>query len=244
MRALYISAATLVPMADISGSKVLVLGGSGVLGGLIATEIAQRGGKVALAGRSRARLRTRAEAIGSDTHVFVGDLVSPDVPERIVGEAHDVLGGLDGLICAAGEVAFGPFRDLDDSVLERLTASNLTGPLRTIRSALGRIGSGGFVVGLTGAVVDTPTAGMAAYSSVKSGLSAALSAVAREARRDGVYVLDARPPHTETGLAERAIAGSAPELPTGLDPAIVARTIVDAVESGTRTLPPDAFKQE
>jgi cyclic-di-GMP-binding biofilm dispersal mediator protein len=46
-----------------------------------------------------------------------------------------------------------------------------------------------------------------------------------------VHVLDARPPHTETGLATRPLAGSAPRLPPGLDPADVAARIVDAIEA-------------
>lgn len=64
---------------------------------------------------------------------------------------------------------------------------------------------------------------------------------AREARRRGVGVIDARPPHTETGLATRAIAGVAPTMPTGLDPVAVAATICDAVAGDVTDLPSSAF---
>jgi hypothetical protein len=47
-----------------------------------------------------------------------------------------------------------------------------------------------------------------------------------------VSVIDARPPHTETGLADRPLAGTAPRLPRGLEPADVARRIVAAIEAG------------
>lgn len=230
-------------MPSLDGSRVLVLGGSGVLGGLIATELTTRGARTALAGRSRSRLRERAAQL-RNAPTLVGDLVAPDAAERLVGEAVEALGGLDGLVCAAGEVAFGRFADLEDSVLERLVASNLTGPLRAVRSALSQLDDGGHIAVITGAVVDTPTAGLAAYSGVKAGLSAALAAVAREARRHGIQVLDARPPHTDTGLVDRAIAGSAPTLPAGLDPRDVARIIVEGIEAGARQLPPAAFVAE
>ena len=48
-------------------------------------------------------------------------------------------------------------------------------------------------------------------------------ALAREARRGKVRVIDARPPHTETGLAGRAIEGQAPRMPEGLSSETVAK---------------------
>ena len=73
---------------------------------------------------------------------------------------------------------------------------------------------------------------MAAYAASKAALTAADKALTRELRRCGVDVIDIRPPHTETGLAGRPLAGTAPPLPQGLDPDAVARQILDAVESG------------
>jgi cyclic-di-GMP-binding biofilm dispersal mediator protein len=56
-------------------------------------------------------------------------------------------------------------------------------------------------------------------------------------------VIDARPPHTETGLATRAVEGTAPKLPTGLDPASVAATICDAITRDVVVdLPSTAFQ--
>jgi cyclic-di-GMP-binding biofilm dispersal mediator protein len=77
---------------------------------------------------------------------------------------------------------------------------------------------------------------MAAYSAAKAGLSAATRALARELRRERIHVLDARPPHTETGLAERPIEGAAPPLPAGLTPDAVARRIVVGLLEGEREL--------
>ena len=45
-------------------------------------------------------------------------------------------------------------------------------------------------------------------------------------------MIDVRPPHTETGLATRPLAGSAPKMPQGLDPAAVAERVVAAIEQG------------
>jgi cyclic-di-GMP-binding biofilm dispersal mediator protein len=75
----------------------------------------------------------------------------------------------------------------------------------------------------------------------KAALRAFDEGLAREARRKGVRVIDARPPHTETGLAGRAIAGTAPKMGGGLEPAVVARVICDGIESGATDLGSPAF---
>jgi cyclic-di-GMP-binding biofilm dispersal mediator protein len=72
-------------------------------------------------------------------------------------------------------------------------------------------------------------------------LSAFDAAAGRELRRARIRLVDARPPHTETGLATRPIAGSAPVLPTGLDPDAVAERIVTAIEADERDLASTAF---
>lgn len=226
---------------ELSGSRILVLGASGVLGGLIAHLLAERGATVALAGRSETDLAARAEGIDGDTPVIVFDLRAPADCTAVVEKAAGALGGLDGVVNAAGVVAFGPLSELDDATFDELVAADLTGPVRVMRAAIARMDDGGFLVNITGVVAEQPTAGLTAYSAVKAGLSAASAALHKEARRNKITVLDARPPHTETGLADRAIAGTAPSMPDGLDPAEVAAVIVDAIESGRRELPPSAF---
>ncbi len=101
--------------------------------------------------------------------------------------------------------------------------------------------AGGFIVNITGVIAEQPTAGLTVYSAVKAGLSAATLALGRELRRSGIHVMDARPPHTETGLASRSIAGTAAALPQGLAPADVASTIVAGLAAGSRELPATAF---
>lgn len=224
---------------DLQDARVLILGGSGVLGGAIATHLKSRGAKVALAGRNEARLREQSSALG-DVPTIVFDMKIPADGRRVVEEAIDALGGLDGIVNAAGVVAFGPLADLTDQTLEELVIVDFMAPLRIIRIALPHL-ENGFVVNLTGVVAESPVAGLVAYSAVKSALSAAAKGLTRELRRSNVHFLDARPPHTETGLAERPIAGTAPQMPAGLDPEIVARTVVDGLAAGQRELAASAF---
>ncbi len=223
-----------MPPIAISGKRVLLLGGSGELGSRIAAELRQRGATVLGTGRHPDGL---ADRTGSDSLRF--DLRKDD-PAELIARAVATLGGLDGIINAAGVVAFGPLEDLSDEALDELVATDFTGPLRVLRAALPHL-EDGFWVGITGVVAEQPIGGMAAYSAVKAGLSAATRALARELRRRRIHVLDARPPHTETGLAGRPIEGATPPLPAGLDPDHVARRIVEGLAAGERELPSTAF---
>lgn len=226
---------------DLTDQRVLVLGGSGVLGAAVGAELAQRGARVLLAGRDAMRLRQRAGEIGPDVPSVIFDMRNAAHAAHVVETSAAQLGGLDGIVNAAGVVAFGPLSELSDAVLDELVATDLVGPLRVARAALPHI-EDGFIVNITGVVAEQPVASMAAYSAVKAGLSAASSALGRELRRRGIRVLDARPPHTETGLAHRSIAGEAPAMPPGLDPAHVARTVIDGLVEGRRELPAEAFR--
>jgi len=223
-----------MPPISLSGSRVLVLGGSGELGTRIIAELRSRGAIVLASGRGAGRSGDPTESNMLEFDLLVGD------PTQLIERAVETLGGLDGVVNAAGVVAFGPFETLSDDSLDELVNTNLTAPLRVLREAIPHI-EGGFWVSITGVVAEQPVGGMAAYSAVKAGLSAATKALARELRRKKIHLLDARPPHTETGLATRPIEGSPPALPTGLDPDLVARRIVEALAAGERELASTQF---
>jgi cyclic-di-GMP-binding biofilm dispersal mediator protein len=104
------------------------------------------------------------------------------------------------------------------------------------RAALAHLDRDSFLLNLSAVVAERPTARMAAYSATKAALTAFDPAARLELRQRGIRVIDARPPHTETGLATRPIAGVAPTLGRGLDPGAVARTVVAAIRDERQQL--------
>ena len=228
-----------VPARSLHGSRILVAGATGVLGSGLARTLHQRGARLALTGRRNEPLLALGGECGAFT--YVGDLRDPLHARRIASDAAAHLGGLDGLINAAGVVAFGNLIDTPDDVIEDLFLTNVLAPLWLLRAALPHLVNGSFVVHLSGVVAEMALPGMAAYSSSKAALMAADTALARELRRTGVSVLDVRPPHTETGLATRALSGEAPRMAAGLDPQTVVDRIVTALETGEADLPSSAF---
>ena len=222
------------PPQTVKNPVVAVVGATGGLGSAISRELARRGARLVLAGRDPATLQELSEELPGSVCAVL-DLHDPDAGDRLVATATAAFGRLDVLVNAAGIVAFGSLADTPDIVIEELFLTNVIGPLWLLRRCLPLLqASRGTVVQLSAVVAEQPLPGMAAYSATKAALSAADAALARELRRVGVRVLDARPPHTNTGLHERPLHGSAPRLSGGLDPHAVARTIADALDEPKR----------
>ncbi len=231
-------------MDKLRGSNILVLGASGALGALIAQKLVDQGAQVmgttssndnadripsAVAPRLLLNLE-RAESV----QVLIDYLIQSDAK-------------IDGLVNATGVVAFGSASELKMETIERLTAVNLAGPVAVISGLIPALrksterGNKPFVVNISGVVAEVPMANLAAYSATKAGLWAFDQALSREVRRDGIRVIDARPGHTETGLASRAISGKSPAFPTGMSPDLVAARIVEAILNEETDLPSTSF---
>ncbi|GAB3016931.1 short-chain dehydrogenase [Nocardioides flavus (ex Wang et al. 2016)] len=221
----------------LDGARIAVVGATGVLGSLLTTELSARGARVLVVGRDAERLA----ALPGEGRV-VADLGDARAGEDVARAAREHLGGLDGLVNAAGVVAFGSLADTPDEVVEELFLANVVGPLLLLRRVLPLLEeSQGFVAQVSAVVAEQPMPRMAAYSASKAALSAAAVSLRTELRRSRVDVLDVRPPHTETGLATRPLSGQAPRLPAGKDPGDVARRIVEAIAAGEHDLGPEAF---
>lgn len=228
---------------DLKGSRVLVAGASGVLGAEVSRALHKAGARLVLAGRDPGRLDALSgELGGAPTLTF--DALDLERCAVVVDEAAATLGGLDVLVVAFGVAAFGPAEQTDDVITEHLFTVNTMAPMAMVRAAVGRMDGAGTVAVLSAILADYPTAGMAAYTASKAGLSAWLTAVRQEQRKQGVTVFDIRPPHIETGLADRAVAGTAPDMKAGAEVEEVVTLIVDGIRDGRRELRYDLQKRE
>lgn len=222
---------------ELRGRSILIAGASGGLGSALAAELSGRGATLTLVGR-----RTDALAdLDVPGHRLSLDLRDPRSCERAVREAVDFGGGLDVVINAVGVIAFGTVEELTIDHMEDLFMTNTFIPISLAKAGLAAMSEGGVIVNISGVIAEQNMPGMAAYGASKAAVKSFDEALAREARRRKIRVLDARPPHTETGLARRPLEGVAPKMATGLSPTAVAKVIVDAVVSGATDLPSAAF---
>lgn len=219
------------------GASILLTGATGGLGSAIAADLARRGATLTLVARRADAL----DALPVPGRRLSLDLRDPGACQAAVAGAVAHAGRLDAVVNAVGVVAFGTVEELSADTVEELFLTNTFVPLFLARAALGALAEGGVIVNISGVIAEQNLPGMAAYGASKAAVRSFDEALGREARRRRIRVIDARPPHTETGLAERPIAGAAPRMPKGLEPSAVAATIVDAIAAGVSDLPSTAF---
>ena len=216
---------------DFAQKIALVAGGTGGLGALIATELRARGCIVT----------TVSRAPSSDAAHISADLRSPEAISAVMNSIVERHGALDIVVNAMGVVAFGTVDATSIDTIEELFLTNTFAHIFLMKEALKCARQGSVLVGISGVIAEQNLPGMATYGASKAAVRSFNEALTREARRSGIRVIDARPPHTETGLSTRAIAGDPPKFPVGLDPTKVAQRIVRAIADGETDLPSTAF---
>ena len=223
-------------MSDsLAGKRIVIIGGSGVLGAEFARHLKAVGADLRLLARN-------PSAIPSD----LVDLVHTQVDVRDREALSSALsavgaGGVDGIINAAGVVAFGALGEVPASVVEELVQTNALGTVNVLACGAEVVSEGGFIASLTGVAADMTVMNMSAYCASKSAAHSAMAIGARELRSKKITVLDVRAPHTETGLTERALWGTAPKMPPGLEPSALVARVITALGNGEKDLPADSF---
>ncbi|WP_157853065.1 SDR family NAD(P)-dependent oxidoreductase [Streptomyces xanthophaeus] len=205
---------------------MLAVGATAVLGGLAAPELCARSALVALAGRDPGLLTQRAARLGARPARRM-DAYDTDGCAALAPWAHEQLGGLDGVLVTVGVAGFGLVQELPDTAAEHLFQVNVLCPAPVLRSAVGLVAVDGFLAAVTGAIVDTPMRATADYAASKTALSCWLGVLGREVRHSGLRVFDFRPPHLDTGFADRPVRGHPPTLPPGADPLPAVSGMVD-----------------
>lgn len=218
---------------ELTGARSLVVGATGVLGGSLARALNDAGARLVVTGRDAGRLAALAEMSEATIEL---DLLDTAAARAAVAEAAERLGGLDLVVVATGVAGFGSAAETSDAVVEELFAVNTLGPVAVLSSAVPQMERGGALVALSAVLADAPMAGMAAYSASKAGLSGYLGALRREVRRQGLGVFDVRPPHLDTGLADRALSGTPPRLPEGYDVDDLVAHVLRGLHEGAREL--------
>lgn len=228
---------------ELAGKRILVVGASGVLGGELVRQLRAHGAEVL--GTASSNDSAAKIPAGAEVRLLL-DLTQPESITTLT-DYLTAASEVDGIINAAGVVAFGPASELEAATLAKLMQINAQGPIQLLTQLhqtlklSAEAGKEPFIVNITGVVAETPLPNLAAYSGSKTAIHGFLTGLTREWRRDGIRVLSACPGHTETGLASRAIQGTAPSFPQGFSAEHVVKRIIDAVLNDEKELPSTAF---
>lgn len=215
---------------NFADQNVVVVGAAGALGSKLTSALLESGANVigtASSAESLAKINPQV------TEKYLVNLTDPASIQAFTKSLISAHQKISGVVIASGVVGFGVSESISAADSAKIMQINYLGPSQLINELFPILKSEGtdetFVLGISGIVVEQIFPGMGAYSSSKAAFSAYLQTITKEWRRYKIKVTEARMGHTETGLANRAIFGSAPQMPTGLDPAEVIKVMLDAV---------------
>ncbi len=153
----------------LSGRRILVTGAASGMGREIAKLFAQEGALLALFDRDEQGLGEVAASLAMAA--FACDVADRAQVNRTVAAAGEALGGLDGIVSAAGILDITPFDELAPESWDRMIAVNLTGPFNVAKAALPllRAADKATIVTISSVSGLMPMAGTAGYSASKGG---------------------------------------------------------------------------
>jgi NAD(P)-dependent dehydrogenase (short-subunit alcohol dehydrogenase family) len=129
--------------------------------------------------------KPRLDAVAADLgqRAIVVDVSAEDSVSAGVDAAADILGGIDGLVNAAGILVTKPFWETDIATFNRLMAVNVGGPLLMCTKALPHLRRAGAatIVNISSMAGLRAVEGLAAYSATKGALLRLTEAIAMEA---------------------------------------------------------------
>jgi NAD(P)-dependent dehydrogenase (short-subunit alcohol dehydrogenase family) len=162
-------------MARLTGRKILITGGASGIGLATAKLFRQEGAKVAVLDRATGAWD------GIFAQVDVADAASVQLAVR---SAETALGGLDGVVNAAGIFSAAGLTDTTPELFSRILAVNLLGTFLVVQATapiLLKRGSAATIVNIGSGVGITPTGpGSTAYVASKGGVIAMTKALAME----------------------------------------------------------------
>lgn len=165
--------------------RVLVTGGGSGIGAAVAATLLARGSRVAVAGRRRERLEGVCGGHGDRAMPLPCDLADPAQRSGLLHRAADALGGLDGVVYAAGIASHQLPGAIGEDDLRLQLEVNLVAPLRLGEEALEVMGAGAFVY-VASNLAHRPIATSAAYSASKAGFLAAMRSLAAAGAGQGL----------------------------------------------------------
>lgn len=231
-------------MSELAGKTVLVVGANGAFGTEFCKQLMAAGVNVIGTARS-AENSTRLIAELAERLLL--DLESSESITTLATYLQAGTTPIDGVVLASGVVAFGQISETPAAILKKLFDVNTLGQISLVSQLIpklitsGEAGRDPFVLSISGVIAESPMAGLAAYSASKTALHGYATAAAKELRRQGIRWLDARPGHTESGLASRAIFGQAPNFGAGLEVSNVVSRIIKGITDGEKDLPSTSF---
>ena len=177
-----------------SGKTIVVTGGFGALGRIVAQVAQQVGAKVALVDRGHPPPDLSADLAVGDV-----DLADFAAAERAFAKIGEAFGRIDALFNIAGAFEWSPVADAGADVWENLFRANVLTAVAASKGALPFMQSGALIVNIGAAAATARAAkGMAPYTASKSGVLRLTESLADELKPRGIRVNAVSPTTIDT----------------------------------------------
>lgn len=166
----------------------LVTGGARGLGRATADQLVAEGARVVLSGRSAESLDAAVAALGDRAVAVVADNADPATPGRLVAEARERWGRLDGALVSVGGPPTGQVSEVGDDAWRSAFESVFLGAVRLCREVAAELGEGGSIALVLSSSVRAPVGNLAISNGLRPGLAMAAKTLADEIGPRGVRV--------------------------------------------------------
>ena len=219
---------------DLASSRLVLTGASGGIGREVASLLAESGARLLLVARQPGSLQELERRHPGQVQIVVADLTRPEGRDALVA-AVAALGGLDGLIHAAGVNGFAWLEHQDEEVIGAMIDLNVTSTLLVTRRLLPwlRQAPEAVIVNVGSIFGSIGHPGFAAYCASKFALRGFSEALRRELADTRVRVRYIAPRATRTAMNRAPVVQMNERLGVAMDaPRQVAVRIVQTLRGG------------
>jgi 3-oxoacyl-[acyl-carrier protein] reductase len=220
----------------LGGRGVLLTGASRGLGFATARALVDDGARVLISSRSADGVASAAESLGGPPSAFglAADLADPDAAERLVTEAQDLLGAIDGVLISVGGPTPGTVLSSSEQDWRDGVDNVLLGPLRLVKALVPHLGDGAAIGFVLSTSVRQPIGHLAISNGLRPGLAMTAKALADELGPRGIRVVGLLPGTVATDrIAEiEAASGDAAAMRARTEAGIPLRRIGQPEEFG------------
>lgn len=154
---------------ELEGRRIIVTGAASGMGNEIAKMFSKQGAKLLLIDVNEEGLKA-VDLPGADMAAI--NLADPEQVAKAVDQAKESMGGIDGIVNAAGILRVIPFADTTHDVFKQVLDVNLLGPYYLCQAALPHLmeAEKATIVNFSSLAAMLAPKGMSAYASSKAGL--------------------------------------------------------------------------
>ena len=217
----------------------LITGVSSGFGKAMTKQLLERGNRVVGTVRNRNKVQDLLTAYPETFDCELLDVTDVPAVHRIVSTAFEKYGRIDVVVSNAGYGLFGCAEELSDAEINHILATNLTGSIQLIRSAIPymRLQGGGHIIQISSYGGQVAYAANSLYHATKFGIEGFCESVAQEVAQFGIGVTIVEPggARTEFRYGSAKVACLMPEYES-------CHAFMDMLDESKRLAPGDPEK--